>query len=46
MAGNGQKMAKNAQKWPKMPEKCIFDPIFAFYAQISNFEILVKKSIF
>ena len=37
---------ENSPKWSKMPEKCIFDPIFALYAQINNFDFLVKKSIF
>ena len=39
-------LVKNGQKWPKMVRKCIFDPIFGFYARKSTFEFLVKFSIF
>ena len=37
------------EKWSKMAkngQKCIFDPIFGFYARKSTFEFLVKFSIF
>ena len=41
-----QEVVEKRSKMAKNGRKCIFDPIFGFYARKSTFEFLVKISIF